>query len=197
MKGLEIKLVKIQTALSTIDLSLNNFTGEIPESIAKLKSLKLLNLSHNCLKGNIPPSVGNLTSLESLDLSSNLLTGRIPMELIDLTFLEIFRVAHNQLEGLIPRGKQFNTFGNDSYEENLGLCGFPLSKQCKDDIRQDVEQSNIHEEDSGYVNGFGWNAALTGYGCGLVLGFSLGYIVFTTRKPKWFVKKVEGAWDKK
>ena len=82
----------------------------------------------------------------------------------------------------------------------MALCGFPSSKECEDNSTQDVyiKQSNIQERgDSGYVNGFGWNAALTGYGCGLVLGFSLGYIVFTIRKPIWFVKKVEHAWDKR
>ncbi|KAJ9128421.1 hypothetical protein P3X46_035041 [Hevea brasiliensis] len=53
LKGLEIELVKIQTLLTSIDLSGNKFTGEIPQSIGKLKSLKLLNLSHNQLTGNI------------------------------------------------------------------------------------------------------------------------------------------------
>ncbi|KAF2318896.1 hypothetical protein GH714_011507 [Hevea brasiliensis] len=103
LKGLEIELVKIQTLLTSIDLSGNKFTGEIPQSIGKLKSLKLLNLSHNQLTGNIQPSLGNLSNLESLDLSSNLLVGRIPMQLTYLTFLEVFRISHNQLEGLYPK----------------------------------------------------------------------------------------------
>ncbi|XP_057990665.1 receptor-like protein Cf-9 [Hevea brasiliensis] len=189
LKGLEIELVKIHTLLTSIDLSGNKFTGEIPQSIGKLKSLKLLNLSHNQLTGNIQPSLGNLSNLESLDLSSNLLVGRIPMQLTYLTFLEVFRVSHNQLEGPIPEGKQFNTFDNTSYEGNLGLCGFPLEK-CDNGERQQPTSSK--EIDSKSKNGFGWKAVLAGYGCGVIFGVVMGYVVFKTRKPIWFVRMVEG-----
>ncbi|XP_057989626.1 receptor-like protein 6 isoform X1 [Hevea brasiliensis] len=188
LKGLEIKLVKIQTVLTTIDLSSNKFIGKIPQVIGKLKSLKLLNLSHNQLTGNIQPSLGNLSNLESLDLSSNLLVGRIPMQLTYLTFLEVFRVSHNQLEGPIPRGKQFNTFDNTSYEGNLGLCGLPLAK-CGNGERQKPTASK--EDDSKSRNGFGWNAILAGYACGVIFGIEMGYVVFKTRKPTWLVRMVE------
>ncbi|XP_057990677.1 receptor-like protein 9DC3 [Hevea brasiliensis] len=189
LKGLEIELVKIQTLLTSIDLSGNKFTGEIPQSIGKLESLKLLNLSHNQLTGNIQPSLGNLSNLESLDLSSNLLVGRIPMQLTYLTFLEVFRVSHNQLEGPIPEGKQFNTFDNTSYEGNLGLCGFPLEK-CDNGERQQPTSSK--EIDSKSKIGFGWKAISAGYGCGVIFGIAMGYVVFKTRKPTWFVRMVEG-----
>ncbi|KAF2318898.1 hypothetical protein GH714_011528 [Hevea brasiliensis] len=194
LKGLEIELVKIQTLLTSIDLSGNKFTGEIPQSIGKLKSLKLLNLSHNQLTGNIQPSLGNLSNLESLDLSSNLLVGRIPMQLTYLTFLEVFRVSHNQLEGPIPEGKQFNTFDSTSYEGNLGLCGFPLEK-CDSGERKKPTTSK--EDDSKSKNGFGWKAVLAGYGCGVIFGVVMGYVVFKTRKPTWFVRMVEGEGHRK
>ncbi|KAJ6886611.1 receptor-like protein Cf-9 [Populus alba x Populus x berolinensis] len=102
-KGLQTVFPKIQIALTTLDLSLNKFTGKIPESLGKLKSLKQLNLSHNNLIGCIQPSLGNLTNLESLDLSSNLLAGRIPQELVDLTFLQVLNLSYNHLEGPIPQ----------------------------------------------------------------------------------------------
>ncbi|KAJ6886675.1 receptor-like protein 12 isoform X2 [Populus alba x Populus x berolinensis] len=92
-KGLQTVFPKIQIALTTLDLSRNKFTGKIPESLGKLKSLKQLNLSHNSLIGCIQPSLGNLTNLESLDLSSNLLAGRIPQELVDLTFLQVLNLS--------------------------------------------------------------------------------------------------------
>ncbi|XP_073268365.1 receptor-like protein Cf-9 homolog [Populus alba] len=129
-KGSEIEFSKIQIALATLDFSCNKFTGKIPESLGKLKSLIQLNLSHNSLIDYIQPSLGNLTNLESLDLSSNLLAGRIPPQLVDLIFLQVLNLSYNQLEGPIPQGKQFNTFENGSYEGNLGLCGFPLQVKC-------------------------------------------------------------------
>uniref|UniRef100_A0A2C9V2I0 Leucine-rich repeat-containing N-terminal plant-type domain-containing protein n=1 Tax=Manihot esculenta TaxID=3983 RepID=A0A2C9V2I0_MANES len=188
-KGVEIELVRIQTLLTTIDLSGNKFTGEIPQSIGKLKALKLLNFSHNQLTGNIQPSLRELSNLESLDLSSNFLVGRIPMQLTGLTFLQVFRVSDNRLEGPIPEGKQFNTFDKSSYEGNLGLCGFPLEK-CNNGERQKPEISK--EDDSNSKFGFGWQPVVTGYGCGGIFGIAMGYSLFKTRKPIWFVRIVEG-----
>ncbi|XP_022735524.1 receptor-like protein 12 [Durio zibethinus] len=158
IKGVEMEVVKIFTKLTTIDLSNNNFQGEIPMVIGKLNSLKGLNLSHNNLTGCIPTSIGNLVSLEWLDLSSNKLVGTIPERLIDLTFLSIFNVSENHLQGQIPQGKQFNTFGNDSYKGNKGLCGFPVSKGCSN---SELAPSNFPEEDGSKSNiAFGWKITI-------------------------------------
>lgn len=192
-KGSQTVFPKIQIALTTLDLSCNKFTGKIPESLRKLKSLKQLNLSHNSLIGCIQPSLGNLTDLESLDLSSNLLSGRIPQELVDLTFLQVLNLSYNQLEGLIPQGKQFNTFENGSYEGNLGLCGFPLQVKCNKGEGQQPPPSNFEKQGSMFEEGFGWKAVTMGYGCGFVFGVSIGYVVFRARKAAWFVNMVEDS----
>jgi hypothetical protein len=192
-KGSKTVFPKIQIALTTLDLSCNKFTGKIPESLGKLKSLKQLNLSHNSLIGFIQPSLGNLTNLESLDLSSNLLAGRIPQELVDLTFLQVLNLSYNQLEGLIPQGKQFNTFENGSYEGNLGLCGFPLQVKCNKGEGQQPPPSNFEKQGSMFEEGFGWKAVTMGYGCGFVFGVSIGYVVFRARKAAWFVNMVEDS----
>ncbi|GKV33104.1 hypothetical protein SLEP1_g41648 [Rubroshorea leprosula] len=177
IKGSERELQRILTIFTIIDFSSNRFDGEIPKELGELNSLLLLNLSHNSLNGQIPSSLGKLAELESLDLSSNKLEGRIPEQLAKLTFLSVLNLSHNELVGHIPEGKQFSTFSNDSYIGNSGLCGFPLTKKCK----EPGPPSAVFE----------WKFVLAGYGCGLVLGLSLGYIAFTIGKPWWIVKKVE------
>ncbi|KAB2032992.1 hypothetical protein ES319_D05G417100v1 [Gossypium barbadense] len=195
MKGQDMELVKIFTMWMIIDLSNNQFEGGIPKVIGKLNLLKGLNLSHNNLNGGIPTSIGNLTNLEWLDLSSNRLSGTIPIRLADLPFLSSFNVSENQLHGQIPQGKQFNTFGNDSYEGNRGLCGFPVSKGCN---IIEPAPPNVLEKDGSKSNiTFGWKVVLIGYGCGVVLGMSVGYVVFQTGKPKWLVNLVEIQHEKK
>ncbi|CAL5443158.1 unnamed protein product [Camellia sinensis] len=136
MKGSYIDLTRIFTLFTAIDLSSNKFSGDIPNVIGRLTSLIVLNLSHNSLTGLIPSSLGDLIELESLDLSSNQLIGKIPNHLLSLTFLGVFNLSWNHLDGPIPWGKQFDTFGNDSYVGNSGLCGFLLSKECKDNQSQ-------------------------------------------------------------
>ncbi|GKV49187.1 hypothetical protein SLEP1_g55951 [Rubroshorea leprosula] len=183
---------------SSIDVTLGDdavilafrFQGHIPEELGALNSHHLLNLSHNSLTRQIPSSLGKITELESLDLSSNKLDGRIPEELTSLTFLSVLKLSHNKLEGDIPQGKQFNTFSNDSYIVNSGLCGFPLTKKCHKEEEPGAPPSKFDEEgDSAAL--FEWKFTLVGYGCGLVLRLSLGYIVFTTGTLWWVMKKVE------
>ena len=183
IKGLEMEFVKILNTFTTIDLSNNKFQGEIPECIGNLNSLRGLNLSHNDLRGHIPLSFRNLKMLESLDLSSNKLSGQIPQELTSLTFLSFLNLSQNHLTGFIPQGKQFDTFGNDSYYKNTGLCGFPLSKRCTTDEIPYPSQ----EIEAKFESGFDWKITLMGYGCGLVIGLSLGCLIFVSGKPEWLV----------
>ncbi|KAL1307356.1 hypothetical protein AAHE18_17G027100 [Arachis hypogaea] len=183
MKGLRTNLEKIPNVFVSIDLSNNRFEGEIPDDFGELHALISLNLSHNSLTGPVPHSLGNLANLESLDLSSNLLTGKIPDELTNLIFLEVLNLSSNHLEGSIPRGKQFDTFSNDSYEENMGLCGFPLSIECNNNVPQQQYPSSEAEDKFG----FGWKPVAIGYACGMVFGIGLGCCVFSNGKPQWLV----------
>ncbi|CAK7336364.1 unnamed protein product [Dovyalis caffra] len=192
-KGLATKFSKIQSTLTSIDLSDNNFRGDLPDSIRKLKAFEQLNLSHKSLRGYIQPSLGTLTNLESLDLSSNLLSGRIPRQLADLTFLQVLNLSYNLLEGPIPEGKQFNTFDRGSFEGNLGLCGFSITKECSSGKTPPLAPSCMKGGHSTlFEEGFGWKAVAMGYGCRFVFGTTIGYIVFRTGKPAWLVRMVQG-----
>ncbi|XP_038680909.1 receptor-like protein 7 [Tripterygium wilfordii] len=184
-KGVSMDYKKLPQVFAAIDLSNNKFEGEISESIATLKNLLLLNLSNNRLSGHIPSAIENLTVLESLDFSSNMLSGKIPQELTHLTFLSFFNVSCNQLIGPIPQGKQLDTFENNSYMENLGLCGKPLSKWCGN-----AGKSPPNEDDQGSGGSSAyilWMIVAIGYASGVVVGIVAG-LRFTAWKHEWFVK---------
>ncbi|KAM3730602.1 hypothetical protein ACB098_12G099600 [Castanea mollissima] len=195
MKGTYIELVRILIVFTTIDLSNNSFEGEMPKIIGKLKSLKGLNFSHNNLTGYIPQSLGNLTNLKWLDLSSNKLIGEIPISLVNLTSLAVLNLSHNQLTGSVPLGNQFNTFNNDSYIGNLGLCGFPLSRTCNNHEAMQPPgppPSTLQHKDNlqlkhilGLKNGYGWKAVSIGYGCGVIFGMFMGYLLLKIGRPRW------------
>ncbi|XP_052198403.1 receptor-like protein Cf-9 homolog [Diospyros lotus] len=192
IKGSVLEMERVLTIFIAIDLSRNKFEGEIPEIIGKLTSVRGLNLSHNSLTGRIPKSLGKLTKIEWLDLSSNKLVGEIPKQLTALNSLGVLNLSHNQLAGRIPQGPQFDTFSNDSYVGNLGLCGRPMSKSCSN---PDAPQP-AKEKDSQSSDGFDWGVILSGYGCGLVLGLVIGYLMFSTGKPRGVMRMIEGAENK-
>ncbi|VAH13815.1 unnamed protein product [Triticum turgidum subsp. durum] len=110
-----------------IDLSGNSFSGEIPTELANLRGLRFLNLSRNHLSGHIPENIGDLKLLESLDCSWNELSGAIPSSISKLASLSTLNLSNNNLSGEIPVGNQLQTLDDPSiYNNNSGLCGFPL-----------------------------------------------------------------------
>jgi Leucine-rich repeat (LRR) protein len=193
-KGNDLKLERILTIFTTMDLSSNKFYGQIPQVIGTLKFLRELNLSHNSLTSHIPSSLANLSVLESLDLSSNMLNGSIPKQWTSLTFLAVLNLSQNQLIGPVPQGSQFNTFRNDSYIGNIGLCGFPLSKKCKTDEPPPPPSIVKEDNDSIFTSGFGRKAVLMGYGFGFMFGSTMGYLMLKIGKPELLIRLIDGEW---
>ncbi|KAF7847879.1 hypothetical protein BT93_L2487 [Corymbia citriodora subsp. variegata] len=184
LKGMEMRLVKILTVLTNIDLSQNSFKGNIPGIIGDLHFLIGLNLSHNHLTGSIPFTLGNLTNLVWLDISSNKLCGGIPRVLGNLPSLGYLNLSKNQLGGRIPQDKQLSTFSNDSFSENPGLCGAPLSKECSPGL------SSSSFDCKGHENWFKQNTVWIGYSSGFIIGISISYIAVEIGRPKWLAQGV-------
>ena len=109
---------------------------------------------------------------------------------------DLLKLSHNKLVGPIPHGKQFNTFENDSYIGNSGLCGFPLSKTCNNEQEQPPSPRNVQQVED---DGFEWKFVWMGYISGLVIGLSIGYIVLSSGKfDHWFSQWVgRRMWHKR
>jgi hypothetical protein len=86
--------------LTSLDLSFNSFSGQIPINLSACQYLNSINLQHNGLTGNIPRQLASLSRLTTFSVASNLLTGQIPA----------FRTE----------------FAAESYVNNSALCGPPL-----------------------------------------------------------------------
>ncbi|KAK9144272.1 hypothetical protein Sjap_004175 [Stephania japonica] len=184
-KGQELDyVVDLISILNVLDLSSNQFEGEIPELVGEFKSLAALNFSHNNLIDEIPSSLGNLKHLQSLDLSNNDLTGEIPLELASLTFLSVFNVSLNHLVGRRPSGTQFDTFSRNSFQGNLGLCGSQLQIQCNPKKGDDAPTSGKPHSSSD----IDWRFALAGCGSGVIIGVVIEHFILP--KNMYYLAKI-------
>ncbi|KAJ8485975.1 hypothetical protein OPV22_018460 [Ensete ventricosum] len=109
-----------------LDLSYNQLSGQIAKEIGNMYYLMILNLGHNLLSGLIPTELGSLRFVAVLDLSHNALEGPIPSSFSGLAMLSEIDLSNNKLNGSIPELGQLATFPRCRYENNSGLCGFPL-----------------------------------------------------------------------
>ncbi|KAG5598328.1 hypothetical protein H5410_029698 [Solanum commersonii] len=103
--------------LENLNLSMNNFSGNIPPEIGNLTNLisgtippqisslaklQTLCIFHNHLNGPIPEEIGYLRSLTKLSLGNNSLNGSIPASLGNLNNLSFLLLYQNHLSGSIP-----------------------------------------------------------------------------------------------
>ncbi|KAF2592289.1 hypothetical protein F2Q70_00044602 [Brassica cretica] len=80
--------------LLELDLSGNNFVGQLPPCLGSLNKLRFLDLSSNLLSGNLPSSFSSLQSLEYLSLADNNCTGLFSFSpLANLTKLKVFKLS--------------------------------------------------------------------------------------------------------
>ncbi|XBI20792.1 hypothetical protein VPH35_062015 [Triticum aestivum] len=115
------------SSMTGLDLSNNNFSGQIPSDILQqVQQLTFLDLSYNSFSGSIPESMSNMTYLNLLNLEHNQLSGQIPPQFDLLTRLTTFNVAENLLSGPVPTSLQKFSASNFAGNQGLWLCGAPL-----------------------------------------------------------------------
>ncbi|KAM7494637.1 hypothetical protein LguiB_029246 [Lonicera macranthoides] len=180
-----------KTKLSfSIYLSSNKFGGEISNFVGRLYSLQVLNLSHNSLTGHIAPVLGNLSELESLDLSSNQLEGEIPKELTGLTFLAALDLSQKIIWQVI--------YLEGSYLIHLQVICTVGTQHCADFHCQKIVETTTHHHQ--YPNqkmvqilqvDLLGESPPWGYGYGTLFGLVMGCLLFSTGKPKWFVRLID------
>ncbi|KAK1286354.1 hypothetical protein QJS10_CPB20g00610 [Acorus calamus] len=88
-------------ALELIDLSTNNLTGAIPESLCDSGVLSKLILFSNSLNGPIPRQLGQCASLRRVRLEQNRLSGELPPGLTELRRVYYLDISDNHLSGRI------------------------------------------------------------------------------------------------
>ncbi|XP_038697994.1 receptor like protein 28-like [Tripterygium wilfordii] len=156
--------------------------GQEYQLVRIIMTFKTLDFSNKKFRGEIPDVIGKLTYLKGLNISHNSIGVGIPLSLGNLRNLEWLDLSLSKLTGKIP-------------EQLTGLCGFPLSKTCGSNDAPPQSQPLPGEEDDSRSD-FDWKIIMMGYSSGLVLGLSLGYIMFVTGKPEWLVRLIEGSWLK-
>ncbi|KAL6126724.1 hypothetical protein ACLB2K_074770 [Fragaria x ananassa] len=109
--------------INTLDISYNNLTGEIPETIGSCLSLEFLYLQENLIQGTISSSLASQRGLQYLDLSHNDLSGQIPTDLQRLPFLIYLNLSSNNLEGEVPKEGVYRNTSAISLDGNTKLCG--------------------------------------------------------------------------
>ncbi|KAG8083749.1 hypothetical protein GUJ93_ZPchr0016g2605 [Zizania palustris] len=98
-KGNLSVIAKWSNDLEYVDLSQNNLSGIIPDVSSQFLRLNYLNLSHNSLADIIPEAVVQYPKLTVLDLSSNQFRGPIPADLLTSSMLQELYIQDNMLGG--------------------------------------------------------------------------------------------------
>jgi len=90
----------------SVSLPNNNLKGAVPDSISKIKSLKVLELNNNELTGPVPSTLASLGFLRLVHLNNNKLSGPLPATIMNLTVnwppLQELDLSYNQISGDVP-----------------------------------------------------------------------------------------------
>ncbi|CAL0326852.1 unnamed protein product [Lupinus luteus] len=116
--------------LTSLDLSLNIITGQIPINLLVTpRNLTILVMTTNYLEGPIPEEIKNISNLKQLQLGQNKLNGTIPKEIGLLSYLEILELHENVFQGPIP-----SSIGNLIRLQTLNLHDSGVNSSIPDEI---------------------------------------------------------------
>lgn len=87
---------------TSLDLSDNELSGELPDCWRDMSELVILNLGNNNFSGKLPSSLGSLYQLQTLNLRHNSLVGELPLSMKNCSKLNLLDVGNNKLSGNIP-----------------------------------------------------------------------------------------------
>ena len=124
-----IRLIFAHILSLLLPLAGNNLSGEIPDEIRHLASLKHIYMADNAINGTLPSAIGELGWLKVLDLSSNSMKGKIPKSLFH----------YKQLREIILNGNNFSgtinpSIGDSPVLERFSASGNSLSGNIPDSI---------------------------------------------------------------
>ena len=92
----------VSSAVTEINLALNELKATIPSELGQFQFLKALSLYHNSLSGSFPIGLANAINLETMDLSSNDFVGRISSNIKQLQELKFVDLSFNLFSSSIP-----------------------------------------------------------------------------------------------
>ncbi|XP_042035026.1 receptor-like protein 9DC3 [Salvia splendens] len=198
------------TNLGFLILRSNNLSGTVPSltyytTLPFLPMLQVFDISHNAFIGNLPQVyVRNLKVV--IDARENhqgeyelpfrfiLPIPSIPFYAYSFTLtvkgsdLEYKRIlialttidmSSNRFSGSIPNSiGDLNSLSNMNLSHNY-LTGEPLPPVM-------LQEEDGH--DYGILEGFCWEAVVSGYGCGFVIGLIVGCLILGYGRPKWLVE---------
>ncbi|KAM3346285.1 hypothetical protein ACQJBY_020708 [Aegilops geniculata] len=87
---------------SVLDLSFNNFSGQIPPCLIEDGYMSVLNLRENQFEGVLPNNIKDQCMLHTLDLNNNRVEGQLPTTLAKCLQLELLDVGNNDMVGTFP-----------------------------------------------------------------------------------------------
>ncbi|XP_062183983.1 probable LRR receptor-like serine/threonine-protein kinase At1g56130 [Phragmites australis] len=176
--------------LNLLDLSFNNITGQVPQTLLNLNSLNFLFLGNNSLSGSLPSSIG--PSLKNLDFSYNQLSGNFPswasqetQNNLHLNLVANNFVINNSNNSVLPSGLeclQRNTpcfLGSPQSASFAVDCGSRRSLSGSDNSMYQSDDANLGAA-SYYVTGTStWGVSNVGK---FMDASNSSYIIYSSRQ---------------